>query len=56
MAPDLEVIDRPDAVASGHDPSIEKAVEVLMDELRKSPPKPMVAPPAPTSFPPDAGK
>jgi tricorn protease len=53
VAPDIEVIDRPEAIAAGGDPSIEKAVEVLLDELERNPPKPVVAPPAPTRFPPE---
>jgi len=49
VSPDIEVVDRPDLVAQGHDPSLEKAVEVLLDELQKSPPRPLTipAPPAP---------
>jgi tricorn protease len=33
VAPDIEVWDLPEAVAAGGDPSIEKAVEVLLEEL-----------------------
>ncbi|MBK8284998.1 MAG: PD40 domain-containing protein [Ahniella sp.] len=50
VSPDIEVIDRPDAVAAGQDPSLEKAVEVLLKELDANPPEPVVAPPAPTEF------
>ncbi|HET9484321.1 MAG TPA: PDZ domain-containing protein, partial [Xanthomonadales bacterium] len=50
VAPDIEVIDRPEAIAAGRDPSIEKAVEVLLGELAKNPPKKVVAPPAPSEF------
>jgi tricorn protease len=39
VAPDIEVIDRPELVAKGQDPSLEKAVEVLLEELKKNPPK-----------------
>jgi tricorn protease len=46
VAPDVEVIDRPDEVAKGHDPSLEKAVEVLLGELEKHPPR-KVTPPTP---------
>jgi tricorn protease len=49
VAPDIEVIDRPDEVAKGNDPSLEKAVEVLMEELRKNPPVKVTVPPAPRS-------
>ena len=44
VAPDIEVVDRPDLVAAGKDPSLEAAVKLLMDELAKNPPKPVVAP------------
>ena len=50
VAPDIEVIDRPEAIAAGRDPSLEKAVEVLLEELRKNPPRRIEAPPAPTDF------
>lgn len=50
VAPDIEVIDRPEAIAAGRDPSIEKAVEVLLDTLARKPRKPVVAPPAPSDF------
>lgn len=39
VAPDIEVYDRPDLVAKGHDPSLEKAVEVLLEQLKKNPPR-----------------
>jgi tricorn protease len=47
VKPDIEVVDRPDLVAQGHDPSLEKAVQVLLDELRKSPPQPLRVPKPP---------
>ena len=47
MAPDIEVIDRPDLVAKGHDPSLEKGIEVLMQQLEKTPPPPKIQVPAP---------
>jgi tricorn protease len=50
VAPDIEVIDYPHLIAQGRDPSLEKAVEVLLAELERSPPRPVVAPPAPTDF------
>jgi tricorn protease len=50
VAPDIEVIDRPEAIAAGRDPSLEKAVEVLLEELEKNPPRPLVTPAAPTDF------
>jgi tricorn protease len=50
VAPDIEVIDRPEAIAAGRDPSLEKAVEVLLEELRRNPPRRIETPPAPTDF------
>lgn len=37
--PDIEVDNRPDLVAKGRDPQLERAVEYLLDQLKKSPPK-----------------
>ena len=51
VAPDIEVIDRPDLVAKGRDPSLERAVEELLKALEDSPPKTFDVPPAPTEFP-----
>ncbi len=45
VAPDVEVVDRPDLVAAGHDPSLETAVKILLDELAKTPVKKPVVPP-----------
>ncbi len=39
VSPDIEVVDRPDDVAKGHDPSLERAVEELLRELRANPPR-----------------
>ena len=50
VAPDIEVVDRPELIAAGRDPSLEKAVEVLLQQLETQTPKPIVAPPAPTAF------
>jgi len=47
VSPDIEVVDRPDLVAKGQDPTLERAVTILMEELRKNPPKKIVAPPPP---------
>ncbi|HEV7923058.1 MAG TPA: PDZ domain-containing protein [Thermoanaerobaculia bacterium] len=48
VTPDIEVVDRPDLVVAGHDPSLEKAVEVLLQQLREHPPVPVTVPPAPS--------
>jgi tricorn protease len=37
--PDTEVVDSPDALARGEDPTLEAAVKYLLDELRRNPPK-----------------
>ena len=50
VVPDIEVIDRPDLVAAGRDPSVEKAVEVLLGQLPATPRAPVKAPPAPEQF------
>lgn len=39
IAPDIEVDARPDLIAAGRDPQLEKAVEYLMGELQKMPAK-----------------
>jgi tricorn protease len=44
--PDVEVVDSPEALARGEDPSLEAAVKYLMDELRRNPPR-RPAPPTP---------
>jgi len=51
VSPDIEVIDKPDLVAKGIDPSLIKAIEVLTEELRTNPPKDLVVP-----TPPDESK
>lgn len=47
VAPDIEVLDRPDLVARGDDPTLEEAVRVLLEELRKNPPSDPVEPEPP---------
>jgi tricorn protease len=37
--PDFPVVDRPEALARGEDPTLEAAVKHLMEELRRNPPK-----------------
>jgi tricorn protease len=46
VSPDIEVVDRPEQLAKGIDPCIEKAVEVLLKQLEENPVK-KVNPPAP---------
>jgi tricorn protease len=45
VAPDVEVVDRPDLIAKGQDPSLERAVQMLLDELKTRPGKAVTAPP-----------
>jgi tricorn protease len=45
--PDIEVLDRPELVAMGQDPTLEKAVEVLLEELKNNPPKELIVPDPP---------
>lgn len=42
--PDIEVVDRPEQLAKGQDPTIEKAVEVLLKQLEENPVKKVNAP------------
>jgi tricorn protease len=42
--PDIEVVDRPEQVAAGKDPCIEKAVEVLLEQLKQNPPRKLPSP------------
>jgi tricorn protease len=51
VSPDIEVVDRPEQLAKGVDPCIEKAVEVLLKELQENPVKKVNAP-----APPDRSK
>ena len=46
--PDVEVEMTPKAVIAGHDPQLEKAVEVILEELKKNPPPEAKVPPFPT--------
>ena len=48
VAPDIEVVDRPDLVAEGQDPTLERAVEVLLEELEQNPPAELEVPEPPT--------
>ncbi len=38
VAPDIEVEQDPAAVAAGKDPQLDRAIEVVLDELAKNPP------------------
>lgn len=47
VPPDIEVEQWPVDVIAGHDPQLEKAIEVIMEELKKNPSKKMKRPPYP---------
>lgn len=47
VSPDIEVVDRPEQLAKGIDPSIEKAVEVLLKQLQENPVKKVNTPAPP---------
>jgi tricorn protease len=47
VAPDIEVEQTPADVIAGRDPQLEKAIEVVMAELKKTPPAKAVRPPYP---------
>jgi len=47
IAPDVEVEQDPALVRQGHDPQLERAVELAMADLAKNPPKKLVRPPYP---------
>jgi tricorn protease len=44
VAPDVEVWQNPELVRQGHDPQLEKTVEILLEELKKHPPRTYVRP------------
>jgi tricorn protease len=47
VAPDIEVEMWPAEVSKGHDPQLEKAIQVALDELSKNPPEKVERPPYP---------
>ncbi len=47
VAPDVEVVDSPDLVLQGHDPTLETGVEMLLQELESHPPKGLSVPKPP---------
>jgi tricorn protease len=49
--PDVEVVDRPEAMSRGEDPTLEAAVKYLIDELQRNPPKRVTAPQPPVMHP-----
>jgi tricorn protease len=51
VAPDIEVDNRPDVVMQGHDPQLEKAIELVMKEIQEHPKKLPPRPPDLPAFP-----
>jgi tricorn protease len=56
VAPDIQVQYDPKAVRAGHDPQLEKAVEVVLQELKEHPRKRMKHPPYPNYHPTEAAQ
>ena len=57
VAPDIEVEQDPAAVAAGKDPQLDRAIEVIMDELVKTPTAPVpTRPPFPIRIHPPASR
>lgn len=52
VSPDIEVLDRPEQIARGEEPMIERAVEYLLKELQKPQYRRPVTPPGPIRRPP----
>jgi tricorn protease len=44
VPPDMDVEQWPAQVRAGHDPQLEKAIEVVMEELKANPPKKLKRP------------
>ncbi len=47
VPPDIEVEQTPAEVIAGKDPQLERAIQIVMDELKKNPPKQPKRPPYP---------
>ena len=47
VPPDIEVVQDPARVIAGHDPQLEKAIEVVLQQLRDNPPVEYIRPPFP---------
>lgn len=49
VEPDIEVDNRPDLLAKGQDPQLDRAIAYLMDQLAKNPKRPHKTPPKPNT-------
>jgi tricorn protease len=52
VPPDIEVLDRPEEIAAGREPMIERAVQYLLEELQRQQAARPDPPPGPTRIPP----
>ncbi len=50
VAPDIEVEQTPKEVIAGNDPQLQKAIEVVMQQLKENPPKEVKRPPYPVKI------
>ena len=50
VAPDMEVIDRPELIAAGQDPSLEAGVRYLLEQLEQNPPTTLKVEDPPSDF------
>ena len=50
VAPDIEVVDRPEQIAAGEDPSLEAGVRYLLEQLEQNPPQPLQVEEPPADF------
>ena len=50
VAPDIEVIDRPELIAAGNDPSLEAGVMYLLEQLEENPPQRLQVEEPPSDF------
>ena len=55
VAPDIEVDNRPDLVVKGQDPQLEKAIELVMQQINANPKKLPPRPPDLPAYPPGPG-
>jgi tricorn protease len=47
VPPDIEVEQSPTDVIAGRDPQLERAIAVVLEQLKQNPPKPAAHPPYP---------
>ncbi|MFZ0427572.1 MAG: S41 family peptidase, partial [Acidobacteriota bacterium] len=52
VTPDIEVDDLPGAVMDGHDPQLEKGIQVVLDKIKANPPVHPKEPPLSPAYPP----